>query len=203
MSRKTPQAPTTRHAPSHRGSPPCRRRLAERHGLWRRRVVPASHRRWVPRSRQPPAPSRRIGSDVVYNGGLGIRRGHGFSVADGRALVVGAHRRGSYSPISSVGPAWSRSPHRDQSTVPAARTPRDPKPSPATRSRSSWLLARGRAPWCRLGGCCGHCAHHAFAETSRADAERQVEATAHVLQRDYARERYELGLVEVLPQLSE
>src|SRR5712692_2172044 len=56
---------------------------------------------------------------------------------------------------------------------------------------------------CRLGGGCGHRAHHAFAEARRADAERQVEATAQVLQRDHVRELHELSVVEVLPQLGE
>ncbi len=50
---------------------------------------------------------------------------------------------------------------------------------------------------------CGHRAHHALAEARRADAERQVEATAHVLQRDHVRQLHELRVVEVLPQLGE
>ena len=45
-----------------------------------------------------------------------------------------------------------------------------------------------------------HRAHHALAETSRADAERQVEAAADVLQRDVMRQLHQLTVVEMLPK---
>jgi integrase len=43
----------------------------------------------------------------------------------------------------------------------------------------------------------GHCAHHAIGKASRADAERQVEAPAQVLQRDQVRQLHDLGVVAV------
>ena len=51
--------------------------------------------------------------------------------------------------------------------------------------RRSWMYRRDGA-------------HHAVAETGRADAEGQVEAAAHVLQRDVVRQFHELAVVEML-----
>jgi hypothetical protein len=45
--------------------------------------------------------------------------------------------------------------------------------------------------------------HHAVAEARRADTQRQVEATPHVLQRDQVCQLHELGVVEVPAQLGD
>ncbi len=78
-----------------------------------------------------------------------------------------------------------------------------PLQTPRLVKHSAVALARGRTPGCRLRGGCGHRANHALSEARRADAERQVEAPAHVLKRDYVRELHDLALVKVLPQPDE
>ena len=75
--------------------------------------------------------------------------------------------------------------------------------TPVAPARKTLMTAAARSAAPTFGAGSGHRADHALAEAGGADAEREVEAPAHVLERDHVGQLDELGVVEVLAQLRE